>query len=117
MKLIYLAAPYSVQLENGNKPSIEDMKHRVKQVTQKAAEIMQQGYNIFSPLTHSDPIADYISEENRTSHDFWLKIDFDILKRCDEVWVYKLSCWDKSYGISQEIEFAENNDIPVKFID
>lgn len=116
MKLIYLASIYSVPHEDGTKPTVQEMKERTDLATQKAAEIMQKGYNVFSPLTHSDPVADYISEENRVSHDFWLKIDFDIIKRCDELWVYCLPGWDRSYGISQEIVFAKNNDITVRFI-
>lgn len=116
MKLIYLASIYSVPHENGTKPTVEEMKERTRLVTKKAADIMQQGYNVFSPLTHSDPIADFISEENRVSHDFWLKIDFDIIKRCDELWVYKLPGWERSYGINQEINFAKENDIPVFYL-
>jgi len=116
MKLIYLASIYSVDKEDGTAPTLAEMKARTRKVTEKAAEIMQQGYNVFSPLTHSCPIADFISEENRVSHDFWLRLDFDIIKRCDELWVYMLPGWDRSYGIAKEIEFAEENGIPVKFI-
>ena len=116
MKLIYLASIYSVPHKDGTKPTVAEMKERTAKATEKAAEIMQRGYNVFSPLTHSDPIADYISEENRISHDFWLKIDFDMIRRCDELWVYMLEGWDRSYGISQEIKFAKENNIPVVYI-
>jgi len=116
MKLIYLASIYSVEDKYGCKPTIHLMKHRTELATKKTAELMQLGYNVFSPLTHSDPVADFISEENRTSHEFWLERDFDIIKRCDELWVYCLPQWDKSYGISKEIEFAKENNIPIKYI-
>ena len=116
MQLIYLASIYSVPHEDGTKPTVQEMKERTLQATQKTAELMQKGYNVFSPLTHADPISDFISEENRVDHDFWLKIDFDIIKRCDELWVYMLPGWERSYGISQEIIFAKDNNIPVKYI-
>jgi len=116
MILVYLASIYSVPHEDGTPPTIQEMKERTAIATKKAAEIMQEGYNVFSPLSHSDPIADYMPERFRTSHNFWLSVDCDMLKRCDELWVLMLPGWERSYGISQEIEFAEENNIPIKFI-
>lgn len=116
MKLIYLASIYSVEHEDGTKPTLEELKERVRQATIKAAELMQEGFNVFSPITHSDVIADFMPENLRRNHDFWLEIDFDMIERCDELWVYMLPGWERSYGISQEIIFARENNIPIKYI-
>jgi hypothetical protein len=115
MQLIYLASIYSLPDENGDAPSLKEMKYRVKRVTEKAAEIVQQGYNVFSPLTHYDPIADYIPKE-RMNHELWLGLDFDMLKRCDELWVYCLHGWERSYGIAQEIKYARKLNMEIKYI-
>ena len=48
---------------------------------------------------------------------FWLKQDFAVLERCDELWVYKMPEWEKSKGIFAEIAFAEHNGIPVKYLE
>ena len=100
MKLIYLACPYSC-----DDPVI--MSYRVAEATDKTAQRMVQGYNVFSPLTHSDPVADYLPPEIRWDHGFWLERDFQIIERADELHVLKLPGWDKSYGVAREIEFAQ----------
>jgi len=111
MKVVYLACPYVHE-----NPAIIDI--RVKKATKKAAELMQEGYNVFSPLTHSDPIADYIDDKNRFSHDFWLKRDIQIIKRCvDEMHVLCLDGWKESVGVGMEIDAANSLGLPVVYHD
>jgi len=110
LKLIYLACPYTA-------PTLQEMKARVAEATKAAAALMLDGYNVFSPLTHSDPIADVLGEDNRLNHSFWLLRDFQILERCDELHVLKLPGWDTSYGVKLEILKAHDCGIPVFYIE
>lgn len=110
-ELIYLASPYSVGGAGKNKRT-----RRFKAVCKKAAELMQQGHAVFCPIAHSHPIEVY-GMNIIEGHDFWLKQDFAVLERCTKLVVYKMPGWDKSFGIGEEIKFAERRGIPVEYID
>lgn len=103
-KLIYLATPYG-----GYKGSREEAYHLA---CLKAAEIMDQGYLVFSPIAHSHSID--IETGNYRDAKFWLRQDFAILAYCDELWVYKLPGYETSTGVLAERAFAEAYDIPIK---
>lgn len=103
---IYLCCPYS-------HPDPEMRERRFQLVNKKAAELMQQGHIVFSPISHSHPIAEFISTKS-CSHEFWLAQDRAFLDWCDEMWIYKIAGWDKSKGIAMEREYAEKCHIPVR---
>lgn len=108
MKRIYLACPYS-------HPDPMVRRWRVKQVDMKAAELMEQGNLVFSPLSHSHPISNYCRVDP-TDHDFWLRQDLWILDICDEMHILCLPGWDESKGIGVEIEYAKSKGIQIIFI-
>lgn len=107
MSLVYLASPYSHRLHRIRHRRFED-------VCKKAAELMQQGEQVFCPIAHSHPI-EVIGMEGRKSGDWWLKQDYAILKSCTKLLVYKMPGWDKSYGVKEEIKFAKKNKIPIEY--
>lgn len=92
---IYLAAPYSA-------PTVEEREERFITANKAAAWLMQRGHIVFSPISHSHPIAHHIG--NHLSHDFWLEQDFAFLVWADQLMVMKEPGWDKSKGIKLEIE-------------
>lgn len=100
MRKIYLAAPYS-------HPDHHVRELRTQQASRAAAQLMREGYCVFSPLSHSHPIADHIG--NHLEHDFWLNQCLPFVKWCDELWVLELDGWEKSRGIQMEIEAAKSN--------
>lgn len=108
-KLIYLASPYSHRYSYIRTRRFED-------VCVKAAELMSQGYLVFCPIAHSHPI-EKIGMTGRMPGDWWLKQDFAVLKGCDELFVYRIKGWDKSYGVAMEIKFAKANNMPITYID
>ena len=108
-KLVYLATPYS-------HPQWEVEKQRYKDASAYAAKLMEEGYLVFCPIAHSHPIETYGMPELK-SGDWWLRQDFAILKHCDELVVYKLEGWQKSYGVGKEIEYAKNNGIPIRYVE
>jgi len=105
-KLIYLASPYS-RFKYGTISACDT-------VTAKAAELMLKGHKIFCPITHSHYIEK--SMPARQDGDWWLEQDFAVLRHCDELWVYKMPGWEDSYGVAEEIKFANKNNIEVKYI-
>lgn len=106
-KLIYLASPYSAY-KDGKEAAFQE-------VCAKAAELMLQGHKVFCPIAHSHPIEWWGMGENQTG-DFWLEQDFAVLQHCDEMWVYQMPGWENSYGIEQEISFAQDYGIPILYI-
>jgi len=108
MKKIYLASPYY------HKDS-KIREERFIAVCQKAGELMNQGYFIYSPIAHSHSIA--VQCELPKDWSFWQQYDIEYIKWVDEVWVLMLPGWEKSTGIKNEIETAKNMGKPIKFID
>ena len=97
MKKLYLACPYT-----HNYSDIEN--ERCLLATKKAAELMNQGYIVFSPLTHSVPIDDFFDDFK--SYDFWLAQDFPFIEWCDILYILQLPGYRKSKGVQDEIEYA-----------
>lgn len=108
-KLIYLASPYWHE-------SAWMRKGRVELVQQKTAELLYQGYVIYSPIAHNAELARYLPPSIRNSHGFWLGLDLVILRRCDELWVLTLLEWKLSRGVLCEIEEAKKLSLPIRYI-
>jgi hypothetical protein len=115
MDLTYLASPYSV----GGADAAE-RKRRYQLVCRVAGALMAQGENIFCPIAHSHPIEIYSGEilKNCSTHEFWLKQDFAILRHCSRMKVLLLPGidWHESVGITREVQFANRYGIPIFFI-
>ncbi len=78
---------------------------RFKAVNRKAAELMDKGYCVFSPISHSYPISKYC-KANPCDHKFWLAQDLWILDCCEEVHVLCLPGWEESKGVKFEVDRA-----------
>lgn len=102
---IYLATPYTHKTE-------EVMQARYQCVTKAAGVIMDQGHIVYSPITHSHPIAKIHNLPREWS--FWEKIDRAFIEWCDELWVYWLSGWPESAGLKAEIEIAKELGKPIR---
>ena len=107
-KRIYLACPYA-----HDDPRIR--AHRVDTANRYAAMFMDQGYRVFSPLSHSTTIAPHC-KPNENKHDYWMKQDLWILTMCDEMFVLCLDGWMESKGLKDEIELATLKNIPIGYI-
>lgn len=105
-KLIYLGSPYS-KYAGG----VEEAYQKICAV---AGKLMEEGYKIFCPISHTHGIQQTIGDKNG---DWWLAQDFAVLDRCDELWIVRLPGWYESYGVTKELEYAHKSGIPVKFID
>lgn len=100
---IYLAIPYF-----GNE------KTSFIKANQKAAELMKSGHIVFSPISHSHPIA--IQCGLPGDYEFWAEFDYSFLEWCDELWVYCLTGWKQSKGVAAEIKIAKKLNKPIQYI-
>ena len=109
-KITYLAIPYTFEPE---------LSFSI--VNKMAAKYMQEGKIVFSPISHSHPIALEMEDDNiQLDHDFWMKQDGEILKRCDELIILivgddGIELIENSRGVQAEIRIAEENEIPIKY--
>ncbi len=115
--LTYLASPYSVIWNISKQMAAKVRQRRFKEVCKKAADMMKDGYKIFCPIAHSHPIEVIGMPGELQSGDFWMGQDLEVLKHCARLVVFRMEGWNESSGVKREIEFAEQNGIPVYYID
>lgn len=97
--MIYLACPYS---HDDKRVRI----YRFNEVNKVAAELMYLGEMVFSPISHSHPIAE--AGGLPLDFDYWKTFDEWFIRRCDRIVVLKLPGWRESKGVKREIEIARN---------
>lgn len=105
--MIYLACPYS-------DPDDDVQEQRFIAVNKVAANLMNAGHLVFSPISHCHPIAR--AGGLPTDWEFWEKYDRAMIEYCDEMYVLKLPGWSKSTGVAAERKIAAEFHIPIKFI-
>jgi hypothetical protein len=107
-ELIYLACPYSHEDENVR-------IDRFEKVTHVLAHMLENGDNVFSPITMAHPTLKYITHP--ISHSRWLEMDYIYLGMCKELRVLMLEGWEESIGVIAEIEYALKHGISITWID
>ena len=106
--LIYLAVPFT-------HPDKAVMEDRFKRVNAVAAKLMARGDYVFSPISHTYPIA--LAGVLPHGWEFWEGYDTAMISRCTFVYVLMLDGWKESKGVTGEIKLAKKYDIPVVFVD
>ncbi len=106
--IVYLATPYS-------HPDRAVRVKRFEQVNAVAGKLMRQGLHIFSPISHTHPIAE--AADLPGDFNFWQKYDTAFLSNCCKLIVLKLEGWEQSVGVSAEIAIAESLGLPIEFLD
>lgn len=108
MKRIYLACPYS-------HPDPRIRQYRYEVVTRFAAELIQKGFIVYSPITHSHPIA--LIADLPTGWDYWQVVDESFLEWCHEMHIVCLPGWKESTGLKAETELALSLGKPVVLLE
>ena len=106
--LVYLAGPYS-------HPSPTVRQRRFEALNLAAGNLMRSGVLVFSPISHSHPIAE--AGELPLGWDFWEQFDRAHLSNCHKVIVLMLDGWRDSKGVAAEIAIAEEMGLPVEFME
>lgn len=104
--MIYLASPYS-------HPEPAVRQERFEAVCRAAAELIRQGYVVFSPIAHSHGIAQHGLP---LDWGYWERHDRRLLAACDELWVLMLDGWEDSRGVQAEVAIAQAMGKPVRFV-
>jgi len=106
--LVYLATPYT-----DDDPYI--MEKRFRRASTAAARLMQIGLHVFSPISHTHPIASLGGLPR--GWEYWRQYDLAILSCCARMIVYKQPGWDRSKGVASEIAIAQKLGIPVEYME
>jgi hypothetical protein len=109
-KLTYLAVPYTHEEHH-----MMVARHMLVNIV--AAQLMSQGVYVFSPISHTHPIAEASCGKLPRGWDFWEGYDTAILSGCEKVIVLRLPGWDSSTGVQAEIKIATKLEIPIEYID
>jgi nucleoside 2-deoxyribosyltransferase len=121
---IYLGTPYSFKSKSkeigANKPDTSEMDKKVRierfeKVSEVAAKLFNSGFWVFSPISMSHPIAQYM--KGHDTFEVWEAFDYFMLSQCDMMFVLCVDGWKISNGLQKEITFARQNGIPVIYID
>lgn len=107
-ELIYLAVPYS-----DKDPAVQEARFNI--VNKVAAKLMAEGKYIFSPISHTHPIA--LAGKLPGDWQFWEGYDRCILSCCCKLTVLRLPGWEKSTGVQAEIKIATELGIPIDYIE
>lgn len=107
MKKVYLACCYTHKDHK-----VRDQ--RAAQIMKKAAELIQEGYSVFSPITHNHEMAKRYDLPK--TFEYWRKANHSFIDWCDTVFVLKLDGWDESDGVDDEINYAAVMNKPVIFV-
>lgn len=106
--LVYLATPYTHE-----DPRIRETRFR--EVNFAAAFFMcKLGLHIFSPISHSVPIAE--DGNTPTTWEFWKEYDFALLQVCKRMIVLTQDGWRSSAGVAGEMEIATNLGLDIAYI-
>ena len=104
--MIYLASPYSDE-------DPEIMEFRFQAVCEAASKLMLKGINVFSPIAHTHPIAQYGLPKG---FDFWERYDEWFLQHCNEMLILLIDGWGSSKGIHEERKIMNQLGKPVRFV-
>lgn len=105
--MIYLALPYS-------DPNPATREHRFECANRIAAILIAGGEQVFSPISHSHPIAKQGLDGDWQT---WREFDLRMIENCDEMVVLMLDGWRESKGVKAEIERAKYLQMPIKYFD
>lgn len=101
MRLIYLTGPYS-------DPETEVREQRVRVYQEALSFFSNTAKNLcmYSPIVHWHGVPR--SFEFAHAFDYWLQQDFHMIRLSTAIWVMALPGWQKSYELSQELDYAQD---------
>jgi hypothetical protein len=108
--IIYLACPYTHP-----DPSVREKRFRL--TTDAAAQLIRQGYIVYSAITMTHPLDVVLAGGTNTlGSDYWVQFDEAFMAVCTEMVVLQIEGWEQSRGIQREIDYFQNRGKPVRFL-
>ena len=111
--LWYFAHPYTCKDKDGNFVS-EGEEANFHLCNIRAAELLDRGYNIYSPISHTHPI--YRASPSmlaRREHELWYHLDNEFIDSTSWAGIILAPGWEKSSGCRAEKELIEAKGLPV----
>lgn len=109
MEKIYLAIPYT---------GMEDSSY--EQANLATLLLLNLGYNVISPITHSHPLTKIEGYDIPGTWEFWKEVDLQFIDWSDEVFVLVpkegIKKVKNSTGVQAEIEYATSSKKPVTYV-
>lgn len=96
MSYVYIASPYS-------HPDAKVRQDRFQRVLDFSALLLQKQIPVYSPIVFCHQIA--LDHALPTDAKFWLSYNFAMLKPARNLYVYCITGWDKSIGVTAEVSF------------
>ena len=106
--MIYLACPYT-------HPDADIRALRFEKANQVAAKLIWGGKIVYSPISHTHPIA--MAGKLPLDWAYWQSLDEFYIRICDEVIVLMLHGWKESHGIQREIAITEALGKPINYME
>ena len=106
--LTYLAVPYS-------SPDPEVRRQRFEAANRAAGKLMAQGHIVFSPISHTHPIAEACNLP--LGWEYWQQFDRAYLAASRLMVILTLDGWEESVGIAGERKICEDLGVPVEFME
>jgi len=101
----YLASPYS------NLPRTDAFLS----AAEAAAWLIGNGVRVYSPITHSHPIARY-GKLDAGDLDLWLRVDKPFMQHAKGMIVLQLPLWGRSEGIRREVAAFAETQKPIHYM-
>lgn len=105
---VYLAAPYSHQ-------NAAIQLSRVEQINIAAMTLVEAGFAVFSPISHSHPIAS-TRPSTKDDHKMWLEQDDEFMSWADALVILTLPGYEESEGVKYEKEWFALQGLPITYM-
>ena len=105
--LVYLATPYSHK-------DWDVRERRFEKVNQVAGELLTRGEIIFSPISHTHPIAKVCDLPK--DWEYWDGLCRAYMACCYKMYVLMIDGWKESVGVQAEIKIAEEAGMEIVYI-
>lgn len=113
-KLAYLAIPYTGRYREKCPRSKRELSYLI--ANSFTAQLMNAGELVFSPITHSHHVADYMDQHRAIDHNYWMAVAERMMVRCDRLYIIPLDGWEQSAGVQHEMKFARSLKLPIFFL-
>lgn len=112
-KMVYLAAPYSVKHDD---PAVvaQVIQERMEALCMVDVALMGRGVHTITPLLkhytlhHSEGASDW---------EAFKEYSYNLLERCDALYVVTMEGWEDSQGVSAEIARAKELQMQIVYVD
>lgn len=105
--MVYLATPYT-KYKNGINAAFQD-------AAILASKMLTQGYKVYSPISHTHPIAIYGGID--PTSEMWVQFDETMMAVSDTLIVGMMEGWEDSWGVKKEIEHFRERGKMIAYMD